>query len=90
MTGAPPASQAGRRARVRVLGGHQRSDGHEVVGVRGVTEPQEEREPQGDKERGALEQVGERLVEALDRVIEEVEAHDAVLAHSGHSPTIGK
>ena len=55
-----------------------------------MTKPQEEREPQSDEQRGALEQVGERLVEALDRVVEEVEAHDVVLAHSGQSPTIGK
>ena len=55
-----------------------------------MAKPQEEREPQGDQEWSALEQMGERLVQVLDRLVEEVEAHALVLAHSGQSPTIGK
>ena len=88
----PHRAEPGRRARAGAVGGDERGDRHQVIGVGRVAQPEQRGEQQGDRQRGAVEQGADGLVEVLDRGEEEVEAHRDPLsvAQSGHSPTIGK
>ena len=91
---APPRAEPRGAAHVAAVGGHQRGDRHEVVGVRGVPQAQDERDAERGQQRRAVEQACEPRIDVLDRVEEEVEVHALGLsrlrAHSGHRPEIGK
>ena len=84
VTEAPPGAEAGGGAHVAVVGGHQRADRHEVVGIGGVAQPEHERDRQGDQQRRALDQAREPLVERLDRLEEDV--HQRAVARSAGRP----
>ena len=77
VTDAPPGAEAGGPAGVAVVGGDERGDRHQVVGVRGVAEAEDERDRQRDEQRRALEQPGQPRVRALERAEEVVDAHRA-------------
>ena len=84
---APERAEASRGARASAVHGDERGDGHQVVGVGGVAQPEQGGEQQRDRQRRAVDQVAHELVDRLDRGEEEVEAHRA---HSGQRPTMGK
>ncbi len=80
---APPGADLRRRADVAVLAGEQRGDRDQVVGIGGVAEAEHEREPERDEQRRPREQVGQRLVEVLDRLEQELEVHHRASAGQG-------
>src|SRR4051794_5161122 len=93
MTGSPPGPEAGGAADVPMIGGDQRGDRDEVVGVGGVAQAERQRDQQRDHERRAREEALEPGVGPLDGPEEEVEAHLASPPSSPHLPqipTIGK
>ena len=65
---APPGAEPGRGPHVALVGGDQRGDRDEVVGVGGVPQPEHERDRQRHQQRRALDQVREPVVERLDRL----------------------
>jgi hypothetical protein len=73
----PPRAEPGGAAAVSPVGRDERGHGHEVVRVRGVAQAQDERDPERDQQRRALEQAREPLVGALERAEQPVEAHAA-------------
>ena len=90
MAGAPDRAEARGRARAALVAGDERGDRHQVVGVGGVTEPEQERDAERDGDRRALEQARQRLVEVLDGGEEGVEVDHRVASQSGQAPTSGK
>ena len=77
-----------------VVGRDQRGDRDKVVGIGRVAQAEHERDAERDEQRGSLEQVGEGLVDLLDRPEQELEVHHSssrrAPAQSGQSPAIGK
>ena len=65
MPGTPPRAEARRASCVAVVRGHERGDGDEVVGVRGVPQPEQERDRQSDEQRRAVEETREPVVQVL-------------------------
>ena len=68
VTDAPPCAEPRRRAGVPAVGRHQRRDRHEVVGIRGVAQPQHQRDAERGQDRRAAEQALEPQVDLLHRV----------------------
>lgn len=101
MPEAPPSSQACSRSSVSSLGGNERGDGNEVVGIGRMPQAEQESDAQRDEERRACKQALEPGIQLLDRLEEKVKAHvsDPLTALSsepvlpkqdGQRPTIGK
>ena len=94
MARSPPGPEPRRAPNVATVDGHKRGDRHEVVGIGGVTQAQGQSDQQGDDQRSAGEERLEPGVELLDRLEEEVEAHELTppcrAAQRGQRPTIGK
>src|SRR6185503_10916181 len=57
--------ETGGLASVAVLGGHERGDRDEVIGVGRVTESQEQRDPERKDERCSVEETAQCVVEVL-------------------------
>ena len=65
MAQAPPGAESRRAAGAAVVGGDQRGDRDQVVGVGGVPQPEHECDAERDQQGGAVEQPGEPGVELL-------------------------
>ena len=76
MAKAPPGAESCGAPGIPTVGRHQGGDRHEVVGIRGVPEAEDERDPKRDEQRSAVEQPGERRVELLDRPDQELEVDE--------------
>ena len=75
---APPGAEPGGVAVVGVVRCDQGGDRNQVVGVRGVAQPEDEGDAEREQERGTLEQAREGLVELLDGPEQELEVHQRV------------
>ena len=94
MSRSPPGPEPRRAPNVAAVDGHQGGDRHEVVRIGGVTQAQGQGDQQRDHQRSPREQALEPGVDLLDRLEEEVEAHEpappSTAAQRGQRPTIGK
>src|SRR6185295_10922808 len=88
----PPDAQAGGVARAAVLGGNQRRDRDQVVGVRGMPKAQRQGNPQRDQQWRAVEEAREPVIDPLHGPKQELEVercNDRERIHRAHPPSCG-
>ena len=73
MAESPPSPEPRRGPGIAVLGGDQRGDRDQVVGIGRVTEAEDEGDAQRDEQRSAVEEAGQPGVDLLQRTKEELE-----------------